>query len=554
MRVSTHHFKRDIIKGPAEFASVCPGKPMKLRSALLLLALGAVAACTWGGGLVSLDSVQGTRLGQGGSSGSDGNTAIGGAATNAGTSSIAGLNIGDASLLDAQCAPGTTTSISGTVYDPRGQNPLYNAVVYVPDGALPPFNDKVACESCTDSVSATAVTLSGADGTFKLTGVPARKIVPLVVQLGKWRRQTQIPITPCTNTPLTDHELTRLPKSQDDGPSAHIPRIALSTGHSDALECLLRKIGVADKEFTTDAKPGRVNMFVGCVDDNGDKFGANKFAASLGGDAFPSTNQLFDSGELNSYDMVIFSCEGHKCDTIQTAPNRQKLVDFADAGGRVYLDHDHYNWLNHAGDNLPSTSPGRAIEAAAQFDNNTSVTIPDPLRTRINTTKGIAAPGTSAGFPKGEAFAQWLKNVGASSTVGTLDIHTARTSVLSLSPNRAQSWIYRENPVPDGGAADPLNGFFYFTIGTPVAVQDSDPPPEACGRVVFTDLHVSASDGSSATDGGLSNDFSDQDTPFPQGCVSPEMSAQEKALEFMIFDLSSCVQQETAMPEAPPIK
>jgi hypothetical protein len=62
--------------------------------------------------------------------------------------------------------------------------------------------------------------------------------------------------------------------------------------------------------------------------------------------------------------------------------------------------------------------------------------------------------------------------------------------------------------------------------------------------VVFTDLHVSAA--------GVSADYSDEATPFPLGCVSKELTPQELALEFMIFELSSCVQQETAEPTAPP--
>ena len=82
-----------------------------------------------------------------------------------------------------------------------------------------------------------------------------------------------------------------------------------------------------------------------------------------------------------------------------------------------------------------------------------------------------------------------------------------------------------------------------------MAVADDDPIPTACGRVVFTDLHVSNADG------GEGRDISDQDVPFPTGCASPipKLTAQEKALEFMIFDLSSCVQKETATPTPPDV-
>jgi hypothetical protein len=414
------------------------------------------------------------------------------------------------------CSAGKKTTISGTVYDPAGEWPLYNAVVYVPkaDGALPAFPVGVACERCADPVPARAVALSGPDGTFRLEDVPAGK-VDLVVQLGKWRRKQTISVLPCQDNPLSDRNLTRLPRTQLEG---DIPKIALSTGHSDALECLLHKIGIAYSEFTTDAGDGRVNMFVGCQGDDNGPFGANKFADELGGAAFPSTNQLFDSGTLKQYDVVIFSCEGHKCDSIQTQENIAQLVDFANSGGRVFLDHNHYNWLNHA---------DAPIENAAEFSSSPN-DIQSPLPTKINDQ-----------FPKGAAFAEWLLNVQASTRLGALDIYAAKTSVQSLSPNRSQSWIYRD---------DEPKGHFYFTINTPVAVTDDEPAPEACGRVVFTDLHVSKSGGGDAMD------FSDQDTPFPEGCTSSALTPQEKALEFMLFDLSSCVQRETSIPMIPPIK
>ncbi|HKO49685.1 MAG TPA: carboxypeptidase regulatory-like domain-containing protein [Polyangiaceae bacterium] len=486
---------------------------MKRRSVLLLPAWAALpvfVALSCSGMHVNLGD--GQTSGGAGVGGSE--QPVGGAAANAG--SPGGLMVDPDP--NTVCADGKKTSVSGTVYDPAGQWPLYNAVVYVPHsvGELPAFPLGVACEKCEDPVPARAIALSGSDGKFQLEDVPAGR-VDLVVQLGKWRRKQTISVVPCQDNPLIDKDLTRLPRTQLEG---DIPKIALSTGHSDALECLLRKIGIADSEFTTDRGGGRVNLFVGCEGDQADKhFGANRFAESLGGALFPSTNQLFDSGTLKQYDVVIFSCEGHKCDSIQTPDNVAQLVDFANSGGRVFLDHNHYNWLNHA------EGP---IESAAQFSSSPN-DIQSPLPTKINRN----------GFPKGAAFAEWLLNVKASTTLGALDIYAAKTSVQSLSPNRSQSWIYRD---------EEPQGHFYFTINTPVAVEDDDPPPEACGRVVFTDLHVSKSGGGDAVD------FSDQETPFPEGCTNSVLTPQEKALEFMLFDLSSCVQRETSAPMTPPIK
>ena len=481
---------------------------MNLRSALSLAVSTVLVAVACSGVHVNLGD---------GSPGGGGNAsqAFGGASASAQAGGLDGLMVEPDP--NPVCADGRKTTVSGTVYDPAGELPLYNAVVYVPHtvGELPALPVGVACEKCNEPVLARAIALSGPDGSFKLEDVPAGRL-DLVVQVGKWRRKQTISVLSCQDNPL-DKKLTRLPRTRFEG---DIPKIALSTGHSDALECLLRKIGIADTEFTTDTGEGRVNLFVGCEGDQADKhFGANKFAAELGGGAFPSTNQLFDSGTLKQYDVMIFSCEGHKCDTIQTPGNVAQLVDFANRGGRVFLDHNHYNWLNHA---------DAPIESAAEFSSSPN-DIQSPLPTKINTNQ----------FPKGAAFAEWLLNVHASTTLGALDIYAAKTSVQSLSPNRAQSWIYRD---------DEPKGHFYLTIGTPVAEKDDDPAPEACGRVVFTDLHVSKSGGGDAMD------FSDQETPFPNGCTSRVLTPQEMALEFMLFDLSSCVQQEQSAPMTPPIK
>ena len=144
-------------------------------------------------------------------------------------------------------------------------------------------------------------------------------------------------------------------------------------------------------------------------------------------------------------------------------------------------------------------------------------------------------------FPEGVALHDWLGTVGAL-TGDKLPIWYARHNAdLTAANTASQGWI-----TLDPGTTSP-NGAEYFSFDTPVGSG-----AEACGRVVYSDLHVSGGKGAQGNP-AVPPDYESTLASVPEGCASHPLTPQEKALEFMIFDLSSCLTPvgETPMPPIP---
>jgi hypothetical protein len=200
-----------------------------------------------------------------------------------------------------------------------------------------------------------------------------------------------------------------------------IPKIAVSTGGSDALECLLRRIGIADSEFTNESGMGRVHMYVGGevgTDANGQ--GADQFNAALGGQTFTHSTTLWnDVTKMQRYDMLMLSCEGSQYAGTKS-PYITNMVNYMNLGGRVFVDHLHFYWLNHGPDEIQGTADYLGVAAD----------LPQPSTALIDTS-----------FPKGNALADWMQAVGGSTTRGQFVIYQGQHSVASVvAPT--QRWIY----------------------------------------------------------------------------------------------------------------
>jgi hypothetical protein len=433
-----------------------------------------------------------------------------------------------------------TTTISGKVYDPAGRNPLYNVAVYVPATPLQPLPRGVPTGA--DACSCSALYKSGAittattliDGTFTLTDAPAGSQVPLVLQIGKWRRVVTINVNACQANPQPDGTLTLpgtvAPSNTDD----NMPDIAVSTGQKDTLECLMLRIGVPATEYVAGASTtGHIHIFSGGKAGGGNSGtipGRQESPAMPG--APPSYTDLWASqAQLMPYDLTLLSCEGGE--TYNANPPALEL--YLNAGGRVFASHYHYAWFSGP------FSSHQSYAAPADWGNNLA-TWTNPSSTTNGPIGGIISAtlnGSAMPFAKGIALQQWLAAVGALGLSGVpaneLSIFTPRyNSVVTSTHKPSQPWITADSL---GMAGQTM----YFSFDTPVNLNPPSTGPDpggttVCGRAVFSDLHVAG------------DPLTSDNPPPPTGCAVTTLSPQEKALEFMLFDLSSCVIPDTIAP------
>jgi hypothetical protein len=437
-------------------------------------------------------------------------TSVGGACPMGGSN----VGVGGTPTCAVQCAPGMPqTTISGTVYDPAGTRPLYGIYVYVTKNQPAPITPGnptcTQCQAAPAPGDVIAGTLTDENGKFTLTqndmtSVPSGSGLTLVLQTGKWRRQYQLPvINPCTDNPQpgdpkNPKDPLRLPAKGSEG---DMPLIAFTSG-CDIAECFLRDIGISDSEFVPPGSPGNGHVvFYTGKNDVGD---ASHIA---GGNTSSDTYAWWtDAGALEHYDIIFNACECLPYDRGPTATAAMEA--YLQHGGRLFATHYYYNWFAPADG---PTDEQSVVSWALPFGGTSA--------------KPFANFYIDPTFPKGNKFALWLQ-----AQNGQIALTETYHDMNAVTPNLSTRWMYNAD-IAD--AAADAYATTSMSFNSPVGMSSSS----QCGRAVVSDLHVSGT-------------LNDQSPPlFPNECPTPSPDPthfkNEQALEFLFFNLASCVQDDT---------
>jgi hypothetical protein len=273
-----------------------------------------------------------------------------------------------------------------------------------------------------------------------------------------------------------------MPQNQNQG---DIPKIAIATGSVDTVECVLRKVGISDSEFTNPSGTGRINIYSG----------SNSPGALIDSTTPSETTLMSNATTLGQYDVLMLPCQGGQY--TQPAGSLANFISYANAGGRVYSSHYSYVWMYN---NPP-------FNGVANWNVNQSATL----------TTGTATIDTT--FSDGQTLAQWLQLTGASTTQGQIAVNTIKHDMDGvIAPT--QSWLSLNQSL--GTNPVDANPVMQMTFNTPIGTGVNQ-----CGRVLYNEYHVE------------NPTLDPTGVQFPNECPNTPMTPQEKLLEYSLFDLTN---------------
>jgi len=319
-----------------------------------------------------------------------------------------------------------------------------------------------------------------------------------------------------------------------------MPQMALLTGGEDNLGCFLARMGVDEAEYGpphSQGGKGRLDIYqgLGVLSPKGPGL-----SNGTAGDCTTTSCPLWASeASLSAYDIVLLACEGSTFDAdAKTAADaggaagilgalggnkanvdtnaKQAMYSWLNIGGKVFATHFHYTWFQNGPGLFPSVANWKGSSIGSGTCTNCTV---------------------DTSFPKGQALAQWLTTAGGLTNSGVITLNNVADSVSTVNTPTSR-WIYGSSGGGTGATDTKYLSFETPIGGVPVADAGTESNSKYCGKAVFSDLHA----GGVPTPG----------TAVPSSCMLGDLSPQEKALEFLFFDLSACVQDDSKPVFVPP--
>lgn len=509
-----------------------------------------------------------------------------------------------------------TTLLRGRVVSPGrddddvgNQVGIPNALVYILRNndldELPAIDSGVPagaerCERCEEQELGPVLTggITDASGHFELEGsVPVGAEFVLVVKAGKFRRAVQLTLpesaacsTTTLSTTLPDNP-TRLPRDRSDGLAVNIPRVAVSTGKIDAMECVLYKMGLAQDVFGDPGSDRPIHLYHGaryddrpaggawpddeqarscaaCADcgDGGNQSSRNCRTNNCGDSsvdakyayladncaAYLDTRLLEDASRLESYDMLVFDCQGSSYDHFHDGGDtdswdqdfvghrRQQygagVREYLNRGGRMFASHLGHTWLYENGDQAYSADAPweTGLGAVAEWQYRYGGSLPNSGTGQIALTEYVDADKTwteANVSPRIEGFAAWMESEQITSADEDHSFALVEPRSMCEVPGE-HAEVFVDGIEPHTGSSAVATRVQQFSFNTPYGA----PEEAACGRVAYSGFHVSAGGGSSPFENAI----------FPEHCTGSlgndgVLTDQEKVLLYMLFDLGACV-------------
>lgn len=422
----------------------------------------------------------------------------------------------------ARCAADSPTVLRGRVTVPSGVEPMRQAVVYVPeeDGPLPPLPSALSCEACSSPIRGRVVTSTqtGVDGSFTLRGLPVGDSVPVVVQKGRFRRLFRMPIRACQSqvaAPVGGGSAVgtlALPGRRSEG---DLPQIAVAAGDHDAIECVLRHLGIADTEFAgadsppAGSAPPAVHLY------NNQAPGSPVVAGQV-----PISDLLSDSERLSRYQVVFLNCSDttYSQGLLRDPRVLAHLRDYVTRGGRLYATDWSYDFLQQ----VPEFAPFLCFDD----DQDCSIRTPHGFHSAVlhGGTLDPLTASVDTSTPQGRALSDWLAGVTANPPLSP-----AALPIRDL----LAGWVVLRQV---GEAAYPTTTWLSADVADrlqpprrrPLTVSFDYPVGAACGRALFSSYHTRQRI---------------MRLPFPGYCPPDGASPlpQEHVLSFLLFELSDCI-------------